>query len=266
MIFANTLFDLSGKAALVVGSSRGIGRATAHRLMQHGADVIISGRNAETCDQTTAELNAERGDGWGRAVAIPANILKEEDIDRLVDGTVEAFGKVDILVCSAAANLKVGSLFGNTDAVFRKTLELDFMSLHQLCTRVLPGMVERGFGRIIAITSMTGVLGSGNHHSYSVAKAAEMQYVRNLACEFGRHNITANAIAPGLTKTEGGSYLWGNPELLKLEMARNPAQRVGEPDEIAGAAVWLASNAAGYTNGQVISCDGGYSICFDVFS
>ena len=254
------LFDLSGKTAIVTGSSRGIGRAIAERLAEHGARVVISSRKAAPCEEVAQAINARHGDG--RAIAVPANIASKEDLQRLVDETIQAFGQIDILVCNAASNPYAGPMAGISDEQFEKILRNNVLANHWLVQMVAPGMVERRDGAILVISSIGGLRGNALIGAYNVSKAADMQLVRNLAVEFGPSNVRVNCIAPGLVQTDFARYLWENPELLKQVTDPAPLKRIGQPDEIAGAAVFLCSPAAAYTTGQTLVVDGGLTIAW----
>ncbi|QYF87361.1 SDR family NAD(P)-dependent oxidoreductase [Brevundimonas sp. PAMC22021] len=254
------LFDLSGKTAIVTGSSRGIGRAIAERLAEHGARVVISSRKAAPCEEVAQAINARHGDG--RAIAVPANIASKEDLQRLVDETIAAFGQIDILVCNAASNPYAGPMAGISDEQFEKILRNNVLANHWLVQMVAPAMVERRDGAILVISSIGGLRGNALIGAYNVSKAADMQLVRNLAVEFGPSNVRVNCIAPGLVQTDFARYLWENPELLKQVTDPAPLKRIGQPDEIAGAAVFLCSKAAAYTTGQTLVVDGGLTIAW----
>jgi NAD(P)-dependent dehydrogenase (short-subunit alcohol dehydrogenase family) len=255
-----TLFDLSGRAAIVTGSSRGIGRAIAERLAEHGARVVISSRKAAACQEVADAINARPGEG--RAVVIPANISSKEDLQRLADETVAAFGKIDILVCNAATNPYFGPMGGISDEQFLKILTNNVVANNWLIGMVAPGMVERRDGSIIIVSSIGGLRGSPVIGAYNVSKAADFQLARNLAVEFGPSNVRVNCIAPGLIQTDFARALWENPEILKQAVAPTPMRRIGQPDEIAGAAVFLASQAGSYVTGQTVVADGGATIAW----
>lgn len=256
----DTLFDLSGKTALVTGSSRGIGKAIATRLAQHGANVVVSGRRAETCAAAVHEIDGLRGAGWGRAWGQAANIAQQDDLTRLVDGTVDQFGPVDILVCNAAINIHVGPTSGLGEAALRKVIEANMLSLYWLTRCVIPSMVERRFGRIIFISSTAGLSGGGASLSYGMTKAAGMNAMQTLAVELGPSGIRCNSIAPGMVETDMTRPMMEKPGLLQAFLARSPARAVGVPDDVAGVAVLLASRAGSYINGQTLVVDGGYSV------
>lgn len=253
-----SLFDLTGRVAVITGSSRGIGRAIAERMAEQGARVVISSRKAGPCEEVAQAINARHGDT--RAIAIPANISAKEDLQRLVDETMAAFGRIDILVCNAATNPYYGPMGGIEDDQFRKILENNVIANHWLIQMAAPQMIERRDGAIIIVSSIGGLKGSSIIGAYNVSKAADFQLARNLAVEFGRHNIRVNCIAPGLIQTDFARALWENPETLKHITATTPLQRIGQPDEIAGAAVFLASAAGTYVTGQAIVVDGGTTI------
>ena len=252
-----TLFDLTGKVAIITGSSRGIGKAIAERMAQHGAKVTISSRKAGPCEEVAAEINAKHP---GAAIAVPANISSKEDLQRLVDETRKAFGKVDIVVCNAASNPYYGPMAGIEDDQFRKILENNVIANHWLISMCIPEMKERGAGSIIIVSSIGGLRGSPVIGAYNVSKAADFQLARNLAHEYGPHGIRVNCIAPGLVKTDFAKALWSNPETLRRATDPVPLRRIGEPDEIAGAAVYLASDAGSFMTGQALVVDGGATI------
>ena len=253
-----SLFDLTGKTAVVTGSSRGIGRAIVERLAEHGARVVVSSRKAAPCDAVSAEINARHGEG--RAIAVPANISSKDDLQRLADETVRAFGQIDILVCNAASNPYYGPLAGIADDQFRKILDNNIISNHWLIGMVAPAMRERRDGAIVIVSSIGGLKGNAIIGAYNISKAADFSLARNLAVEFGGDNVRVNCIAPGLIKTDFARALWENPETLKASNARTPLARIGDPDEIAGAAVFLASKAGAYMTGQTLVIDGGQTI------
>ena len=251
------LFDLSGKVAVVTGSSRGIGKAIATRMAEHGARVVISSRKAGACEAVAAEINAARD---GAAIAAPANISSKEDLQRLVDETRSAFGKIDILVCNAASNPYYGPMSGITDEAFRKILDNNIISNHWLVQMVAPEMKARKDGVIIIISSIGGLRGNAVIGAYNISKAADFQLARNLAHELSPDNIRVNCIAPGLVKTDFARALWDTPEAERRSSAGTPLRRLGEPDDIAGAAVFLASRAGAWMTGQKIVVDGGSTI------
>lgn len=254
------LFDLTGKVAIITGSSRGIGRAIAERMAEHGARVVISSRKAGPCDEVASAINARFGDG--RAIAVPANIGAKEDLQRLVDETKAAFGRIDVLVCNAASNPYAGPMGGISDEQFNKILQNNVVSNHWLIQMVAPEMRQRKEGSIIIVSSIGGLRGNALIGAYNISKAADFQLARNLAVEFGPDNVRVNTIAPGLIQTDFAKYLWENPAILKMTTDPMPLKRIGQPDEIAGAAVYLAAPASAYMTGQSLVVDGGVTIAW----
>jgi NAD(P)-dependent dehydrogenase (short-subunit alcohol dehydrogenase family) len=252
------LFDLSGKVALVTGSTKGIGEAIVRRLAEHGAKVVVSSRKADACNRVAEEINRERGKEV--AIPIPCNINYKEQLQNLVVQTRTQWGKIDVLVCNAALNPYFGPQMEIPDEAFDKIMGANVRSNHWLCQLVLPEMVERRDGSVVIVSSIGGLRGSPVLGVYCISKAADFQLARNIAVEYGPHNVRANCIAPGLVKTDFARALWDNPEILKRSTANAPLRRIGEPDEIAGAAVFLASKAGAFMTGQVIVIDGGVTI------
>lgn len=252
------LFDLEGKIALVTGSSRGIGRSIAEELAAAGAKVVISSRKQDACDDIAEIINSRHGQG--RAIAIAANISDKSALQIMVDQTRRHLGPIDILVCNAATNPYYGSIAGIDDEQFRKVFENNVLANHWLIQMVAPDMIDRQGGSIIIVSSIGGLMGSKVIGAYNVSKAADFQLVRNLAIEFGPSNIRINAIAPGVIRTDFARALWDDPDAVaRLEQA-TPLGRIGEANEIAGAAVFLASPASAFMTGQNIVIDGGTTI------
>ena len=254
----SSLFSLDGKVAVITGSSRGIGKAIAERMAEHGARVVISSRKVEPCAEVAAAINAAHG--ACRAIAIPANISSKHDLMHLVDETTRQLGQIDILVCNAASNPYYGPMAGIEDDQFRKILENNVISNHWLINFTAPQMLARKDGAIILVSSIGGLRGSPVIGAYNVSKAADFQLARNLAVEYGPSNVRVNCIAPGLIKTDFAKALWEDPEALKRRTSTTPLRRIGEPDEIAGAAIFLASKAGSFVTGQAIVVDGGVTI------
>lgn len=252
-----TLFDLTGKVAIITGSSRGIGKAIAERMAEHGAKVVISSRKQDACDAVAAEINDRHP---GAAIAVAANISDKAGLQHLVDETRRAFGQVDILVCNAASNPYYGPMEGISDDQFAKILNNNIVANHWLIAMVAPEMRERRDGSIVIISSIGGLRGTPVIGAYAISKAADMQLARNLAHEFGPDNVRVNCIAPGLIRTDFARALWENPDTLKRSTEGAPLKRIGEPDEIAGAAVFLAAPAGSFMTGQTIVIDGGQTI------
>ena len=253
-----SLFNLDGKVAVITGSSRGIGRAIAERMAEQGARVVVSSRKEAACLEVVQAIEARHGKG--RAVAIPASISSKDDLKRLVDETMLAFGRIDIVVCNAASNPYYGPMAGISDDQFRKILDNNIVANHWLIQMVVPQMIERRDGSITIVSSIGGLRGSPVIGAYCISKAADAQLARNLAVEYGPHNVRVNCISPGLIKTDFARALWENPDTAKRATSTTPLRRIGEPDEIAGAAVFLASPAGSYVTGQNIVVDGGATI------
>jgi NAD(P)-dependent dehydrogenase (short-subunit alcohol dehydrogenase family) len=247
-------FDMSGKVAVITGSSRGIGEAIAHEMANHGAKVVITSRNLEPCQAVADAINAKHP---GAAIAVASSLSSKESLQAMVDAGRAAFGKIDVLVCNAASNPHYGPMATITDEQFRKTLDNNIIAQHWLITMVAPEMRARKSGSIILISSIGGLRGTPIIGAYGITKAADIQMARNLAREFGPDNVRINCIAPGLVKTDFARGLWENPENLKHSTSSACLGRIGEPHEIAGAAVFLASDASTFMTGQTIVVDGG---------
>src|SRR2546425_10531139 len=242
----HSLFDLTGKVAVITGSTKGIGRAIAEALARAGAKVVISSRKAEKCEEVASQIRSE---GLA-ATAIPCHIGKREDLEHLVAETKKQYGQIDILVCNAAVNPHYGPMSTLPDEAFTKVIDSNVRSNLWLCNLVLPEMAERKDGSVIIVSSIGGLKGSLNLGIYAISKAADMQLARNLAVEWGPRNIRVNCIAPGLVRTDFARALWENPEVLASTQAATPLRRIGEPEDIAGAAVFLASRAGSWITGQ----------------
>lgn len=247
------IFNLAGKVALVTGASRGIGAAIAMELAAHGARVVVSSRKRDACQQVVAAIEGQ----GGQAIALACNIGRKDELEQLVQATHAHWGAVDILVCNAAVNPYYGPAIDMPDDAFTKVMDSNLRSNIWLSHLVLPGMAQRGGGAIVIISSINGLRGSPRLGAYAISKAANMQLVRNLAVEWGPKNIRANCIAPGLIKTDFAKALWDNPEVARKRLVDTPLGRIGEPAHIAGAAVFLASEAGAFMTGQTIVIDGG---------
>lgn len=247
------LFDLTGKVAIVTGGSRGIGRAICERLAQHGARVVVSSRKLDAC-QVVVDGIAARG---GEAVAMACNIGRKPELQAMVEATTERWGGVDILICNAAINPHFGPAMGIADDIFDKMMATNVKSNMWLSHLCIPSMEARGGGAIVIISSIGGYKGSVNLGTYAITKAADLQLARNLAVEWGPKKIRVNCIAPGLVRTDFARALWEDPDNLRRRTRDTPLKRIGEPDEIAGAAVFLASAAGSFMTGQSMVIDGG---------
>jgi NAD(P)-dependent dehydrogenase (short-subunit alcohol dehydrogenase family) len=255
---ASPLFDLRGKVAIVTGSSRGLGLASAAGMAAHGARVVISGRKADACDAAVAQIEA----AGGEAMAIPCNIGRKEEVQHLVGAALAKWGRIDIVMANAAIHPWVGSVLDLKDETFNKFMQVNVQSHIWLAQLTVPAMLERGYGRFIVVASVVGLLGDPVTGTYGLTKAADMQFVRNMATEFASRGVTANCIAPGTFKTEMARSQWEDEAQAKWYYERNPSKRFGEVQEIAGLAVLLASPSGGYINGQTIAVDGGHTISF----
>ena len=252
----NPLFDLKGKTAIITGSSRGIGKAIAIRMAQYGAKVMISSRKIDACNAVVEEIKALGGEAYAQE----CNIASKEALQNLCDVSYEKLGKVDILVLNAASNPYYGPLAKITDEAFDKIMNNNVKSNLWLSNMVLPKMAETGGGKAIVISSIAGIKGSDVLGAYSISKTADLGLVRSLAVEWGPKNITVNALCPGIIKTDFAKALWDNPEILESVEKNAPLKRIGTPDEVAGAAILLASSSGGFITGQKIVMDGGVTI------
>ena len=250
------LFDLSGKTAIVTGSSRGIGRAIAEAFAEAGGKVVISARNAAPCEETAAAIRT----AGGEAIAVPARISDNAQLENLVAKTREAWGRVDILVCNAAINPHYGSLDKLTDEVFARMMVNNVLSNLWLSRMVIPDMREQRDGAIIFITSTAALRATTMLGMYGVTKTADYALCRNLAAEWGPDNVRVNCIAPSVVTTQFARVLYEDPERRAAREAGTLLKRLGEPDDIAGVALMLASRAGAYITGQTIVVDGGTTI------
>jgi len=250
------LFDLTGKTAVVTGSSRGIGRAIAGALAEAGARVVVSSRKAEPCEEAAAAIRA----AGGTAVAIPCHVGEKAQLERLVAETRTRLGAIDILVCHAGINPHFGPLAEIDDRAFDRIMQTNVRSILWLAHMVQPDMAAKRDGAIVITSSISGVRASPNLGAYGISKAAEMSLARNLALEWGKHNIRVNCIAPGVIRTDFARALWEDQVRTERQLARTPLGRIGETDDVAGVVVMLASPAGKYITGQTIIIDGGVTI------
>jgi NAD(P)-dependent dehydrogenase (short-subunit alcohol dehydrogenase family) len=250
------IFDLAGKTAVITGSSRGIGRAIAEQMALFGANVVVSSRKAEACEEVVAGIKK----AGGKAVGIPAHIGEKAALQSLVDKSRQAFGQIDVLVCNAAVNPYFGPLAEIPDDAFDRIMDSNVRSNLWLCNMVIPEMAKRKDGSVIIVSSIGGLRGSSMLGAYGISKAADMQLARSLAVEWGGSNVRVNAIAPGLVKTDFARALWENKELLSQTLKQSPLGIIGEPVDIAGAAILLASSAGRFITGQTFVIDGGVTI------
>jgi len=250
---AGSLFDLSGRVALVTGASRGIGSAIAEILAEHGAQVVLSSRKQADLDTEAERINALYPE---RAVAIAAHAGKPDDLERLVQQVMERFSRIDILINNAATNPYFGPVLGAELSAWDKTFEVNLRGIFVLTQQVYRASMEAHGGAIVNIASIGGIRPGLGLGIYNVSKAAVIMLTRQLARELGGQ-VRVNAVAPGLVKTRFAEALWGNQEILDRVLAQNPMGRIGVPSEVAAAVLFLASHAASYVNGEVLVVDGG---------
>ncbi|MBY8824307.1 SDR family NAD(P)-dependent oxidoreductase [Sphingomonas colocasiae] len=252
---ATGLFDLTGKCAIVTGGSRGIGKAIAHRLAEHGAMVIIASRDGASCAAASSEIDALVGRAATRVH--PVDMENADDLAALSDYADREFGGADILVCNAAASFHNGPLAEIDDAAFLRTFQFNVLANNRLAAFAAPKMAERGGGSIIIVSSIGAMRANPMNGAYSISKAADLALVRALALELGEAKIRVNAILPGLVRTDLSRSLWEDAEAEAAYVAKLRIKRIGEPDDLAGIAVYLASPASQWTTGQSFIVDGG---------
>jgi NAD(P)-dependent dehydrogenase (short-subunit alcohol dehydrogenase family) len=251
-----SLFDLQGKTALVTGATRGIGKSIAEELARAGARVAICSRKAEACEQTRLEFERQ---GF-QVLARPCNVSRKDELQALVDAAAARWGAIDIVVANAASNPYYGPLTGIGEEAFDKIFASNLKSVLWLAGMTLPGMASRGGGSFILVGSIGGIIANTVIGAYGMSKAAGHHLVRNLAAEWGPKNVRVNAIAPGLVKTEFARALWEDEKRARERIDATPLRRLGEPKDIGGIAVFLASPAAAFVTGQCIVADGGVTI------
>ena len=246
-------FDLEGKVALVTGASKGIGEAIARALAQARAKVVVSSRKLEAVESVAAVLR----DQGSEASAAQAHMGHMSEARGLVDTCVERYGGVDIIVNNAATNPVFGPMTNCDEGVFQKIMAVNVQGPLELCKHALPVMKKRGGGSVINIASVGGLHPEQMLGLYSVSKAALISLTKVMAKEWGGMGIRANAICPGLIKTKFSQALWQNDAMVRQMLAMAPIKRLGEPDDIAGLALFLASQASAYCTGGVYVADGG---------
>ncbi|MGO8950832.1 MAG: SDR family NAD(P)-dependent oxidoreductase [Ktedonobacterales bacterium] len=249
-------FDLTGRVALVTGGSRGIGLATATAFAGAGARVVVAARHQEEVEAAARDLSLT----GAQALGIAANISKAPEIASLVHTIEEAYGPIDILVNNAATNVHFGPVLDADDGMWTKMVETNLLSAVRLCRLVVPGMRQRHSGKIINLASVAGIQPGVAQGVYGTLKAALIQLTKSLAQELGPDNIQVNAIAPGLIRTRFAQVLHETPDIRTTIERSTPLGRIGEPSEIAGAALYLASPASDFTTGAVLVVDGGMTL------
>jgi dehydrogenase/reductase SDR family member 4 len=246
-------FDLTGRTALVTGGSRGIGLSIATALASAGANVVLNGRKGDALDRAVTPLAAQ---GF-RVMGVAGNVGVLEEIPRLVDETVRAFGGLDILVNNAAANPVYGPVELATPEVFTKVMRVNMQAPFELA-KAAKAHLARGRGTVINISSIGGLKPESGLGIYSVSKAAMLSLTRVLAQEWGGDGITVNAICPGLIKTDFSAPLWSDETTMQHMLTQQPIKRLGESEDVAGMALFLASDAARFVTGATFTVDGGY--------
>jgi len=247
-------FNLHGKVAIITGSSKGIGEAIARTFAENGATVVISSRKQEACDKVVASFKTN----GLKAVAIACHVGKAEDRAALIEKTVSELGGVDILVNNAGTNPVFGSIEDAPETIFDQIINVNVKAPWDLANKCLKSMKERGGGSIINIGSVEGVLPEEGLGIYSISKAAVSMLTKSQAKEWGKHGIRVNAICPGLIKTKFSAALWTNEQIMKQIKEASPLGRMGEPDEIAGIALLLSSEAGSFITGSLFVADGGF--------
>ena len=249
-------FDLTNKVAIITGSSKGIGESMAVALAEHGAKVVVSSRKQDAVDEVAKRIN----DAGGTAIGKACHVGDEEQLKALVDATVQEFGGVDVLINNAATNPVFGQLAEMDGAIFDKIMNVNVRACMILSNLCQPIMAKRGGGSIINIASVEGLKPSFGLGIYSVSKAALIMLTKSQAKEWGKDQIRSNAICPGLIQTKFSAAIWKNEQMLDQFVKHIPMQRMAQPDEMAGLAVYLSANNSSYTTGGVYTSDGGYMV------
>ena len=249
-------FSLEGKVAVITGASRGIGRAIALRLARAGAKVVVSSRKLEHVQAVADEVEA----AGGEALAIQAHVGQADEVQALIAQTMERWGRIDVAVNNAGTNPHFGPLLTADEGQLDKILDTNLKGAFRMCKAVAPHMEAQGNGKIINVASIAGLRPSPGMGAYSVSKAALIMLTQVLAMELGHANIQINAIAPGVIKTRFSQMLWQTPQIAGPILAHLPLARFGEPEDVAGLALYLASPASDYVTGAVFVVDGGMNV------
>jgi NAD(P)-dependent dehydrogenase (short-subunit alcohol dehydrogenase family) len=248
------LFDLSGKIALVTGASRGIGESIAKTLAAYGAHVIVSSRKVESCEAVVAAIR----DAGGSAEAMACHIGEMAQIEAVFAAIGEKHGRLDILVNNAATNPYFGPIVDTDLSSFQKTLDVNIRGYFYSSVNGIKLMTKNGGGSIVNVASVNGVIPGDMQGIYSITKAAVISMTQAFAKECAQSGVRVNALLPGATDTKFAAALVHNPEVLNKMMPHVPMRRVAHPDEMAGAVLYLVSNASSYTTGTALNVDGGY--------
>ncbi len=252
----NNNFSLQGKVALITGASKGIGESIARNYVHMGAKVVINSRKQEAVDEVANAINRE----GGTAIGVAGQVGNIEDCQKLFDATMSAFGRIDIVVNNAATNPVFGPVENTEGAVFDKIMSVNVKAPFELAKMCLPVMEKNGGGSIINVSSIGGLKAEQMLGIYSVSKAALISLTKVMAAEWGKYNIRANVICPGLIQTKFSQALWSNDMIMKHMLSQVPLGRIGQPEEIVGLALFLASEASSYCTGGVFVADGGYLV------
>lgn len=256
MMAVDRLFDLSGLVALVTGAIGGLGSATCEALARCGATVVLTDLDAARCEAEAGRLRA----AGQRAQAIAADMRDHSSIASLVQSVLASQGRIDVMVCNAGVQGPAGPISACTDDDWATVMDINLRSAQRLAALVMPGMAERGGGSVVLMSSIAGLRGNAAIGLYGLSKAALAQLARNLAVEWGPRGVRTNAISPGLIRTPLAETLLTNEAFMQRRLAATPLRRVGEPTEIAGAVVFLASRAGGFVNGHNLVVDGGTTV------
>mgnify|MGYP003330458852 FL=1 len=253
---STTRFSLDGKVAVITGATRGIGQAIALSFAEQGASIVVVSRKQESVDATVALITAQ----GGRAAGLSSHVARAGEAARIATFASKQFGGVDILVNNAAANPAYGPVEQSTGDIFDKIMGVNLKAPFEIASACLPSMIARGGGAVLNISSIGGVSPEPGLGIYSVSKAAIISLTKVMAKEWGHHNVRANAICPGLIKTDFASALWSDPKILAHTLRKQAIGRLGEPEDIAGLALFLCSNASAFCTGGVYMADGGYTV------
>jgi NAD(P)-dependent dehydrogenase (short-subunit alcohol dehydrogenase family) len=252
-----SLFDLTGKVAIVTGATKGIGRGVAERLAEHGARVVVSSRQRDACDSVASDLNERYGGGEEIAIGVVCDIDRIDEVEGLAQTAASRWDGVDILVCNAAVLPFMGPSADTPPALFDRILTTNQHHNFRLCQAVRASMAARRGGSIVLIGSVAGHTAAPGVMAYAIAKAGISHMARCLADEFAVDGVRVNCIAPGLIRSFSSRHLWEDEEVLRTVTSNIPLGRIGEPDDVAGAVVFLSSDAGSFVSGATIPVDGG---------